>query len=150
MVESDSKPFNGDPNRSVGLNLAVHNAKSGVPRGVRVERGRGPNPTLGRPLTMWTRSRTKVCLCNSATISLTGSSTNHRVCFALIAFQTYTVGTIVLRSAGVFGGNRKVSIAQFCRNGLILGRNIQRSKNVSCRYGGQMGSSISGKSLLYL
>lgn len=38
VVESDSKPFNGDPNRSVGLNLAGHNAKSGVPRGVRAER----------------------------------------------------------------------------------------------------------------
>lgn len=64
VVESDSKPFNGDPNRSVGLNLAGHNAKSGVPRGVRAERvrGRGPNPTLGRALTMRTRSRTKVCL----------------------------------------------------------------------------------------
>lgn len=64
VVKSDSKPFNGDPNRSGGLNLAGYNATFGVPGGVRAkrERGRGPNPTLGRPLTMRTRSRTKVCL----------------------------------------------------------------------------------------
>lgn len=128
VVKSDSKPFNGDPNRSVGLNLAGHNAKSSVPRGVRAERvrgrGRGPNPTLGRALTMRTRSRTKVCLydCNSPAISLTAASRNHRVCFALTAFQTYLkVGTIFLGSGGVFGGNRTESIAQFCGIGWILG-----------------------------
>lgn len=59
---------------------------------------------------------------NSPAISLTAASRNHRACFALTAFLSYLkVETTVSRSGGVFGANRKESIAEFCGNGLILG-----------------------------